>query len=223
MYGSTEGLLGGLGEYIDRNSPYYTSPPMVKPIYVSSFHLGAKLTEDQFKPPEKPEGFLHKMPSKEYSIVVTLASAFAVPNYFLGDIAETVNGDVNVMGRNLRKVIGLPVAMEAYTSPVIRVAGIVIKQSLSDIIEHVLKTENFVAVISPTKDGASMHIYVESASQQFTILKKRLVEFIEKSPEHSYLIRDIKDGALSITFSEVSGISSFYNTTKERFKIFFTR
>ncbi len=223
MYGSTEGLLGGVGEYIDRENPYYISPPMVKPIYVSSFHLATRLTGDQFEFPEKPEGFLHKISPGEYSIVVTVASAFAVPNYFLGDVAKITNGNVNVMGRNLRRVLGLPVAVETYTSPVIRVSGIVIKQTLSKIIEQVLGTNNFIVVVSPNRNGALMSIYVEEAPEGFDVLKKKLLEFIKRSPEHSYLIRDIKDGVLSISFGRVSGISAFYNSTRERFRIFLAR
>ena len=223
MYGSTEGLFGGFGVYLDKDHPYYTEPPYIKAVYTSSFHIGAELTEDSFKPPIYPKDFIHRMPpGTEYSVAVTLAFAFAVPNYSLGDIAINMDQNINIIGRNIRKVSGLPIAVEAYTSPVIRVSGIVIKQSLSELVKQVIGHDEFIVVVSPKRHGAVMEIITERENVS-SDLNKKLLELVKRSPEHSYLLKDVKDGVLTITFKRASGISSFFRSTRERSKIFFTR
>lgn len=221
IYGSTEGHFGGAALYIDKSNPYFTEPPRVKPLYISSFHLGADLPANPFDIPEYPKNLIHRMPEgQEFCIVATVASAFAVPNYFLGDIAVIEGDSLNIIGRYLRRVKGLPVVAEAYTSPVIRAAGVVIKQTFADILANVLGTENFIAIITTGKHGAIMQVFVEGDVKISPDIDKKVAELIKKSPEHSYLIRDIEEGVLTLTFKKASGIVSYYKATGEKFRLF---
>jgi len=214
IYGSTEGLMKGIGVIFDKNNPYYAPFYMTKPVYLTSIVLGAELTSDSFKAPEYPKNFIHKMSKdSEFLVVVTAASVFAVPNYLVGDIAVLKDSWLWVMGRNIVVEHSLPFAVEAYTSPVIRISGIVVKQTLSKIIEEALETPYFVVYLRTGGKAVVMDILVEKDVPSNA--KERILKFIEKNPEHSYLIRDIEQGFLDINIRKFSGIKSFISVMRE--------
>ena len=221
IYGSTEGHFGGVAVYINKSNPYFTEPPKIKPIYISSFYLGAEIPRYPLEVPEYPKNLYHRMQKgEEFCLVVTAASAFSVPNYFIGDIAVLEDSGINVIGRYIRRVSGLPVVGEAYTSPVIRASGVVIKQTFSEVISKVVGSSVFMAIVSSTERGARLDVYVEDEKSIPSDAVNKLIELTQKSPGNSYLIRDIEEGVLNIEFKIAKGIKEFYAKSGERFKIF---
>ena len=222
VYGSAETFLMALGVYFDDSNPYSAPFGWMRPIYLTSATVGAKIPSDFSQIPTRAEDFIHAMSGRgEYLTAATVATAFSIPNYLLHDLMVNKNTYVNIFGRGIVYVGSVKSLGELFTGDILGIGGIITRQDFSHAVAEALNTEDFLVILMPCVSGVEMKILVKKIAPG---MKNRLISMIKYSRRHKYILDNIITGNLHIDFEERPDYDDIcariYERCPRKYKIF---